>query len=86
MKVLVTGAAGFIGMHVSRRLIDRGVEVVGIDDLNDYYDPSLKRARLATLDGAPNFSFTKMDVADRAAMAALFEAQVGGLQIGLCER
>ncbi|MFN9772185.1 MAG: SDR family NAD(P)-dependent oxidoreductase, partial [Burkholderiales bacterium] len=74
MKILVTGAAGFIGMHVSRRLIDAGVEVVGIDDLNDYYDPSLKRARLATLDGAPNFSFTKMDVADRPAMAALFEA------------
>jgi UDP-glucuronate 4-epimerase len=73
MRILVTGAAGFIGMHVSRRLVDAGVEVVGIDDLNDYYDPSLKRARLATLDGAPNFSFTKMDVADRAAMAALFE-------------
>ena len=73
MRVLVTGAAGFIGMHVSRRLLDAGVEVVGIDDLNDYYDPALKRARLAALEGAPGFSFAATDVADRPAMAALFE-------------
>jgi UDP-glucuronate 4-epimerase len=72
MKVLVTGAAGFIGMHVARRLLDAGVRVVGIDDLNDYYDPALKRARLATLEGAPGFAFRTMDVADRPAMAALF--------------
>jgi UDP-glucuronate 4-epimerase len=74
MKVLVTGAAGFIGMHVARRLLEAGVEVVGLDDVNDYYDPSLKRARIAELAGRPGFSFVQNDVADRAAMAALFEA------------
>lgn len=74
MKVLVTGAAGFIGMHVARRLLDAGVEVVGLDDLNGYYDPALKRARLATLEGSPGFSFREASVADRAATAALFEA------------
>jgi UDP-glucuronate 4-epimerase len=74
MKVLVTGAAGFIGMHVARRLLEAGVEVVGLDDVNDYYDPSLKRARIAELAGRPGFSFVENDVADRAAMAALFEA------------
>ena len=74
MRVLVTGAAGFIGMHVARRLLDAGVEVVGLDDLNAYYDPALKRARLATLEGSPGFSFREASVADRAAMAALFES------------
>jgi UDP-glucuronate 4-epimerase len=74
VKVLVTGAAGFIGMHVARRLLDAGVEVVGLDDLNAYYDPALKRARLATLEGSPGFSFREASVADRAAMAALFES------------
>ena len=72
MKVLVTGAAGFLGMHVARRLLDAGAEVVGVDDLNAYYDPALKRARLATLEGSPGVSFRRADVADRAAMAALF--------------
>jgi UDP-glucuronate 4-epimerase len=75
MKVLVSGAAGFIGMHVAHRLLARGVEVVGIDNLNDYYDPSLKRARLATLEGTPGFAFLKLDLADRPGIAALFEAQ-----------
>jgi UDP-glucuronate 4-epimerase len=75
MKVLVTGAAGFIGMHVARRLLDAGVEVVGLDSLNDYYDPALKQARLDTLAGVPGFRFVKLDVADRPGMAALFEAE-----------
>jgi UDP-glucuronate 4-epimerase len=73
MKVLVTGAAGFIGMHVARRLLTGGVQVVGIDDLNDYYDPALKQARLDVLAGAQGFGFEKLDIADRAGMAALFE-------------
>src|SRR5690606_26880370 len=71
--VLVTGAAGFIGMHLCRRLLGDGRRVVGIDNLNDYYDPRLKRARLATLDGTPGFAFHEVDVADRAAIDALFD-------------
>ncbi len=71
MPILVTGAAGFIGMHVARRLLDRGEAVVGIDNLNPYYDPALKRARLATLDGAPGFAFERLDFADPAAMAGV---------------
>jgi len=73
LKVLVTGAAGFIGMHVSQILLARGDQVVGLDNVNDYYDPTLKEARLARLTGHPGFSFVRMDVADRAGMAALFE-------------
>jgi UDP-glucuronate 4-epimerase len=72
MRVLVTGAAGFIGFHVTRRLLDRGDEVVGIDNLNAYYDPDLKRARLAQLDGRQGFCFIQLDVADREAMPRLF--------------
>lgn len=72
MKVLVTGAAGFIGMHVARQLLARGDEVVGLDNLNDYYDVSLKMARLSRLEGQPGFSFIKADVADRAAMERVF--------------
>ncbi|OWQ93583.1 protein CapI [Roseateles aquatilis] len=72
MKVLVTGAAGFIGMHVSQILLARGDQVVGLDNLNDYYDPKLKHDRLARLSGRPGFEFVKMDVADRQGIADLF--------------
>ena len=75
MKILVTGAAGFIGMHASLRLLARGDEVVGLDNLNDYYDPTLKEARLARLMPHAGFRFVKMDVADRAGMEALFAAE-----------
>ena len=72
MKILVTGAAGFIGMHTALRLLERGDEVVGLDNLNDYYDVSLKEARLARLLPHPNFRFVKLDVADQTGMAKLF--------------
>ncbi|MEK7882251.1 NAD-dependent epimerase [Methyloversatilis sp. NSM2] len=75
MKVLLTGAAGFIGMHVALRLLERGDEVVGLDNLNDYYDVRLKEARLARLKPAAGFRFVKMAVEDRDGMAKLFEAE-----------
>jgi len=73
MKVLVTGAAGFIGSNLSLRLLERGDEVVGIDNHNDYYDPALKEARLARQIDHPNYTHIRIDLADRAGMAALFE-------------
>src|SRR5438552_992358 len=72
MRILVTGAAGFIGYHLAHRLLARGDQVVGLDNLNDYYDVTLKEARLRTLEGFPGFEFLRADLADRAAMAALF--------------
>ena len=75
MKLLVTGAAGFIGMHASKRLLERGHEVFGIDNLNPYYDPALKRARLEQLRPFPKFSFEKLEIADERAVAALFESR-----------
>lgn len=72
MKLLVTGAAGFIGSHAAQILLARGDEVVGLDNLNDYYDVSLKHARLDRLRKSPNFRFVELDVADRPNMAALF--------------
>ncbi|HVX91799.1 MAG TPA: NAD-dependent epimerase [Xanthobacteraceae bacterium] len=70
--VLVTGAAGFIGYHVARRLLEVGREVVGLDNLNAYYDPKLKEARVADLGRFPQFRFVRLDLADRAGVAALF--------------
>ncbi len=72
MKILVTGAAGFIGMHTSERLLARGDQVVGLDNLNDYYDPTLKEARLARLSPHKAFRFVRMDVEDRTGMERLF--------------
>ena len=72
MKVLVTGCAGFIGMHTSERLLARGDAVIGIDNLNDYYDPRLKQARLARLADRPGFTFSRVDIADAAALEACF--------------
>ncbi|HEB0569439.1 TPA: SDR family NAD(P)-dependent oxidoreductase, partial [Escherichia coli] len=71
MKFLITGAAGFIGFYVSKRLLGAGHQVVGIDNLNDYYDVNLKQARLDLLKH-DNFSFYKIDLADREKMATLF--------------
>ena len=75
MKILLTGAAGFIGMTTALRLLARGDEVVGLDNLNDYYDVSLKQNRLNRLLPHPGFRFVKLDVADRAGMADLFAAE-----------
>jgi UDP-glucuronate 4-epimerase len=72
--ILVTGAAGFIGYHVARRLSEQGRQVVGVDNLNAYYDPALKRARLKELAAFPEFRFEQADLADRAGMEALFAA------------
>jgi len=73
--ILVTGAAGFIGFHVTRRLLERGRSVVGLDNLDPYYDVRLKEARLKQLSGFSSFGFERLDIADRAAMAALFSAR-----------
>jgi len=75
MKVLVTGAAGFIGFHTSKRLLARGDEVVGLDNLNPYYDVTLKQARLARLTQVGGFRFAQIDLADQAAMVDLFRRE-----------
>lgn len=75
MKFLVTGAAGFIGFYVVQRLCQQGHQVIGIDNINDYYDVNLKLARLAELDCLTNFTFVKLDLADREGIAELFERE-----------
>jgi UDP-glucuronate 4-epimerase len=75
MKLLVTGAAGFIGFHTALHLLERGDEVVGLDNLNDYYDVTLKQARLKMLEKHANFRFVKLELADRQAIPALFERE-----------
>ncbi len=74
-SVLVTGAAGFIGFHLSQRLLDGGARVVGLDNLNDYYDVKLKEDRLAQLQGRTGFEFARLDLADREGMQRLFQDQ-----------
>ena len=64
MRILLTGAAGFVGYHCARRLLQAGYEVIGVDNLNDYYIPALKQARLAQLDGEPGFTFEALDIAE----------------------
>ncbi|MGF1601781.1 MAG: NAD-dependent epimerase [Thermosynechococcaceae cyanobacterium] len=75
MRVLVTGTAGFIGYHLTQRLLQEGTQVYGIDNLNDYYDVSLKKARLAQITPHPNFQFQQLDVSDRNATTDLFTSQ-----------
>ena len=74
-RVLVTGAAGFIGMHVARRLLSEGYTVTGLDNCNPYYDPRLKAARIAELAAFPNFAFKQLDIADRKTMSDLFATE-----------
>lgn len=73
VRVLVTGAAGFIGFHLSRALLQAGAAVTGVDNFNDYYDPALKRARLALLTAEPRFDFCQLDISDGPATLALFD-------------
>jgi len=73
MKLLVTGAAGFIGYALANRLCARGDDVIGVDNLNDYYDVALKNARLQQLEAFGNFSFEQLDIADTTALQALFK-------------
>jgi UDP-glucuronate 4-epimerase len=82
MSILITGAAGFIGAAVAQHLLARGDRVIGVDCINDYYDPALKQARLARLSQHPAFAFHKLDIADRAAMEQL-AAQAGGEITGI---
>ena len=75
MKILVTGAAGFIGSTLSHRLLSMGHEVVGLDNINDYYDVTLKEARLSRLLAREGFSFHRMDIVDRPGILSLFERE-----------
>ncbi len=77
MTVLVTGAAGFVGYHVCEALLARGETIVGVDEINAYYDPALKEARLARLEGRPGFRFARLSIADREAVTALMAAEPG---------
>jgi len=83
MHILVTGAAGFISFHVAKKLLTRGESVVGLDNLNGYYDVSLKEARLAQLQGQPGFTFIKADLQDRDTLEALFKANTFDAVINL---
>ena len=82
-KILITGAAGFIGFHVSRRFLESGNSIVGVDNLNDYYDVSLKKARLALLEKKAGFRFVKANIADRERMSALFKEEAPEIVVHL---
>ncbi len=82
-KILVTGAAGFIGFHLCKRLLEKGSVVTGIDNLNDYYDVSLKKARLSQLADKENFSFKKISLEDRAGISSLFETEKFDMVVNL---
>ena len=75
MKILVTGVAGFIGMHSAKKILDGGHEIIGIDNLNDYYDVTLKEDRLKTLEGYKNFKFLKLDIKDQKDVLDLFKKE-----------
>lgn len=75
MKILVTGAAGFVGFHLSNALLDNNIEIVGLDNMNDYYDPQLKKDRLALLKEKDNFTFYQVDLKDKADVDNLFEKE-----------
>src|SRR5690606_2742470 len=89
MAIIVTGCAGFIGFHVSLALLERGEQVIGVDDLNAYYDPALKRARLERLEQRPGFAFARLDVADRDGITDLAhrhrDAVTGGVHLAAQE-
>ena len=82
-KILITGAAGFIGSYLAEKLLKEQFQVIGIDNLNDYYDVKLKEERLRKLDGYKNFHFIQMDIADAAAMKALFESEKPNIVVNL---
>ncbi|NTW17012.1 MAG: NAD-dependent epimerase/dehydratase family protein, partial [Syntrophaceae bacterium] len=82
-KILVTGAAGFIGFHVSKRFLESGTAIVGVDNLNDYYDVTLKKARLAFLEKKAGFRFVKVNIADRERMSALFKEEAPEIVVHL---
>ena len=75
MKFLVTGAAGFIGFHTSKYLLNRGDAVIGIDNLNDYYDPALKKARLSLLKNSDKFTFHRIDIVDKNSVDNIFKSE-----------
>jgi len=75
VKILVTGAAGFIGMHCAERLLERGDEVAGVDNLSPYYPVELKQARLARLEGRKGFRFSRLDIADFPSLKKIFEEE-----------
>lgn len=83
VRVLVTGVAGFIGFHLGKKLLERGDEVIGLDNMNDYYDVTLKEARLTQLQGPARFTFHRLDLADREGITKLFEKQQPDIVVNL---